>query len=84
MQYCGKMNIKEPFKASFADGMAFLLELFHNDKGNHGNIAVARPALSVVLPKQGNVTFGKDSNVSRMLRGIFKLRPSLPKHVLTY
>ena len=24
IQYCGKINIKEPCKASFADGMAFL------------------------------------------------------------
>ena len=84
MQYCGKMNIKEPFKASFANGMAFLSELFHNEKGNYGIIAVAKSALSAVLPKQGNVTFRKDSNVSRMLTGIFKLRQSLPKHVVTY
>ena len=84
IQYSGKMNIKEPFKASFTDGTAFLSELFHNGKGNCGVIAVARSALSTILPKQGNVTFGKDSNVSRMLRGIFKLRPSLPKHLVTY
>ena len=61
--------------------MAFLSEFFHRDKGNYGVIAVARSALSAILPKQGNVTFGKDSSVSRMLGGIFKLRPSLPKHV---
>ena len=64
--------------------MTFLSELFHNDKGNYGVIAVARLVLSAVLPKQDNVTFGKDSNVSRMLRGIFKLRPFLPKHIVTY
>ena len=64
--------------------MAFLSELFHNDKGNYGVIAVAWSALSAVLPKQGNVIFGKDSNVSRMLRGLLNLRPSLPKHLVTY
>ena len=83
-KYSGKMNIKEPFKTSFSDGMAFLSEFFHNDKGNYGVIAVARSVLSAILPKQGSVTFGKDSNVSRMLRGIFKLRTSLPKYVVTY
>ena len=61
------MNTKEPFKASFANGMAFLSELFHNEKENYGVIAVARSALSAIFPKQGNVTFGKDSNVGRML-----------------
>ena len=45
------MNIKESFKASFADGMAFLSELFHSDKGNYGVMVVARSALSAILPK---------------------------------
>ena len=83
IQYCSKVNLKEPFKASFPDGIAFLSELFHHDKGNYGVVAVARSALSAIFPKQSNVTFGKASNVSRMLRRIFKLRPSLPKHVVT-
>ena len=34
------MNLKEPFKASFADGMDFLSELLLNSKGNYGVIAV--------------------------------------------
>ena len=50
-------------------------------KVNNRVIAVARSTLSAILPKQGNVTFGKDSNVSCMLRGIFKSRSSCPKHV---
>ena len=85
------MNTKEPFKALFADGMAFISELIHNDKENYRVIAVARaalsiarPALSTILSKQGNVTFKKDSNVDCMLRGIFKLRRSLLKQMVTY
>ena len=78
------MNIKEPFKASFADDMTFSSQLFHSNKGNYWVIAVARSVISAILLKQGNVKFGKDRNVSRMLRGIFKLRPSLPKHAVTY
>ena len=76
IQHCGKVNIKEPSKASFPDGMAFLSELFHHDKGNYGVVAAARSALSAIFPKQDNVTFGKASNVSRMLRRIFKTIPS--------
>ena len=53
------MNIKEPFTASFADAIGFLSELFHNDRGYYGVIAVARSALSAILPKQGNVIFWK-------------------------
>ena len=74
------MSIKNPFKASCADGMAFLSGLFHNGKRNYGVVAVARSALSTILSKQGNVTFEKDSNVSRD----HPLRPSLPKPVVTY
>ena len=58
--------------------------MFHNVKAKHEVIAVARSALYAIFPKQGSVTFRKDSSVSGMLRGIFKLRPSLPKHVVAY
>ena len=68
---CGKTNIKEPFKALLVDDMAFLSQLLDNGDGNYGVVAVARTVLSAILPKQGNVTCGKDSNVSRMLRRIF-------------
>ena len=78
------MNPKEPFKALIAVGIAFIWEVIHNDKGNYGVIAVARAALSTILSKQGNVTFKKDSNVDRMLRGRFKLRPPLLKQIVTY
>ena len=55
----------------------FLSELFYHEKANDMVIAVARSLLSAIFLKQGNVTFGKDSNVSQMFRGIFKLRQSL-------
>ena len=58
---------KRTIQSIISNGMAFLSELFHNEKGNYGVIAVARSALSTIFPKQGNVTFGKDSNVGRML-----------------
>ena len=64
--------------------MDFSSELIHNDKGNYGVIAASRWALPAILSKQENVTSEKDGNIGRMLRGIFKLRPSIPKHVVTY
>ena len=47
-------------------------------------LAVARWARSAVLPRNNDVTCDKDTNVSGMLRGIFKLRPTLPKQVITF
>ena len=43
-----------------------------------------RSALSAVLPPREGYTFGKHPLVSRMLKGIFKLRPSLPRHTVTF
>lgn len=36
-----------------------------------------------VLPTKVETTFSKDPKVSRLVKGIFKLRPSLPKYVAT-
>ena len=64
--------------------MPILVHLFHKEDQKYSVIALARSALSVILPKIGGKTFDQDSNVSRMIKGRFKLRPSLPKYVTTY
>ena len=61
-----------------------LAHLFHKEDQKYGAITVARSALSTILPKIRRKTFGQDLNVSRMIKGIFKLRPSLPKYITTY
>ena len=43
-------------------------------------IAVACSALSTILPKINGQTFGKDECVSKIIKGIFKLCPSLPTY----
>ena len=45
---------------------------------------VARSTLSAILPKINGQTFVKDERASRMIKGIFKLHPSLPKYIVTY
>ena len=70
--------------ASFDHAMPFLFNMFYNKKGKYGTIAVARFALSAILPEINGQTFGKVERVSRMIKGIFKLRPSLPKYIVTY
>ena len=70
--------------ASYAQAMSLLSNIFYEEKGKYGAIEVARSALAAILPKINGQTFGKDDRVNRMIKGIFKLRPSLPKHVVTY
>ena len=82
--YCKANTIRDPYNASYKEGMSFLADLFYKENQKYGLIAVARSALSTILPRKEGKTFGKDETVSRMIRGIFKLRPSLPKYVSTY
>ena len=57
---------------------------FHEEKHKYGVIAVARSALSAILPHKMGKSFGQDSNVSKLLKGVFRLRPTLPKYTVTY
>ena len=70
--------------ASYNQAMSFLSNMFYEEKEKYETIAVAHSALSAILSKFNGQTFGKDECVSRMIKGIFKLRPSLPKYIVTY
>ena len=70
--------------ASFDQAMPFLFNMFYKEKGKYGTIAVTRFALSAILSEINGQTFGKVERVSRMIKGIFKLRPSLPTYIVTY
>ena len=47
-------------------------------------ILVARSALSATLSLKEGKIFGECQKVSKMLKGIFKLRPAFPKYTLIY
>ena len=83
VSYCKSNKILDPYIATYQEVMSILVHLFHKEDQKYGVIALARSALSVILPKIGGKTF-QDSNVSQMIKGSFKLRPSLPKYVTTY
>ena len=74
----------EPYSASFNDGIEFLVELHHNKEAKYDTVAGARSALSAILQPNNGTSFGKDPIVSRTLKGMFKLRPRLPKHTVVY
>ena len=70
--------------ASYDQAMSVLSNIFYEEKLKYGTIEVARSALSAILPKINGQTFGKDDRVSRMIKGIFKLRPNSPKYVVIF
>lgn len=80
----------DPMQGSLSDGLDFLQELY--EKGlKYSAINTARSALSSILIVD-NVPFGKHELVCRFMKGIFTLRPALPRYsaiwdvnvVLTY
>ena len=77
-------GISDPYMASYDQAMSFLSNMFYEEKWKYGKIAVARSTISAILPKINELTFGKDERVNTMIKGIFKLHPSLPKYIVTY
>ena len=44
----------------------------------------ARSALSNIMTPDSSLSFGNNPLVKRLLRGMFNIQPSIPKHVNTY
>lgn len=77
-QYCKNHN-QNVFESSIPHIVTFLTEQY--DKGaSYGTINSHRSALSLLI---GN-NLALDECVKRLLKGIFKLRPSLPKYSSTW
>ena len=72
--YCSQQKIN-PLCATAVVGMNFLAELFLFGVG-YSAINTAQSALSSKLILPDNTTFGSHPLVSRMLKGVFALRPA--------
>jgi len=77
-KFCAQKAIPEE-DASVEHGIDFLASLYEEGLG-YSSINTARSALSSVLTLPGNVTFGNHPLVSRFLKGVFELKPSLPRY----
>ena len=62
--------------------MSFLAYLFHKENCSYVVIAVARFALSAILPLKERKTFGECQKVCKMLKGLFKLGSTFPKYTV--
>ena len=60
--------------------MSFLAYLFYKKNCNYGVTAVVTSALSAILLLKERKTFCECQKVRKMLKGIFKLRPTFPKY----
>lgn len=76
--FCTNKNI-DKFTCEVEQGLEFLAHLFDEGLG-YSAINTARSALSSVIILPGGITFGEHPLVCRFLKGVFELRPSLPKY----
>lgn len=81
--YCSKQGLN-PLKAPVNAGAEFLADLFYSTKLEYSALNTARSALSAVLEPVDSLSFGKQPIIKRLMRGIFKERPTLPKYTVTY
>ena len=65
-------------------GVEFLVWLHDDAKAKHSTIKNARSALSAVTPLEHDKSFGRKALVSRVLKGMFRERPQIPKRVVIY
>ena len=89
-RYCSSRCI-DPICPSVEDGINFLAELYDSGIG-YSAINTARSAVSSIITLSNNISFGAHPMVCHFLKGVFELKPSLPKYkniwdvntVLTY
>ena len=82
VDFCHKRQA-DPLCAITKTGIEFLNEYFNTGVG-YSAVNSARSALSSLIKPLHGIPFGKDPLVSRFLRGVFNIRPALPRYVTTW
>ena len=82
MRFCAEKHA-DPMSSSINLILDFLATLFNSGIGYSG-INTARSALSSFLMLNGQVSVGNNTLVKRFMRGIFLLKPSLPRYNFTW
>ena len=80
--FCKNHNINSQ-NASVSNGLDFLTSLYQNEK-QYPTISCARSILSLFIRSSNGLEFGKQFIVQRFMKGIYQLRPSLPKYSFTW
>ena len=70
-------------QATVNDGLEILTYLYRQGLG-YSAINTARSALSAVITLGDKTTFGEHPLVTRFLKGIFEIKPSLPRYSVVW
>ena len=82
--YFKSNKILETCTATYQEAVSFFAHLFNKEDQKYGAMAVARSALSAILPKIGGKTFGQEPNVSQMRHFQGETITSQAKYVTAY
>ena len=82
--YFKSNKILDPYTATYQEGVSFFAHLFNKEGQKYGAMAVARSALSAILPTIGGKTFGQEPNVSQMRNFQGETITSQAKYVTAY
>jgi hypothetical protein len=81
LQLCSKKQIN-PFKANINNVLSFLTDLFKSGLG-YSSINTARCALSSYFSLDNSVNISSNVLVKRFMKGVYTLRPALPRYNVT-
>ena len=81
-QYCHQRNV-DPFQATTKTGIEYLTKYFHTGVG-YSSVSTATSVLSTIIKTENDIPFGELPLVCRFLKGVFNLRPALPKYSTTW
>ena len=82
-EFCSSRNL-DPFNATINDGAEFLTQYFLSSECEYSVINTARSALSSMFSSENGLTFGKQPIIQRLLKGMFKERPTFPRYTVIY
>ncbi|XP_071547680.1 uncharacterized protein [Panulirus ornatus] len=82
LQFCGSRNI-DPFAPTVTNTVTFLSVTFHRGV-SYTSINTARGALSSLRITVDGCSAGSHPFVTRFLKGVFNLRPSVPRYTRTW
>ena len=82
-QYTATLNIN-PFQASYTVAIEFLETLRTTRQLGYNALNTARSALSSILAPIDSVPFGKHHLVKTYMRGVFNIRPPVPRYSQTW
>ena len=80
--YCLQRNTN-PAQANFKIGIEYLTHYIYTGVG-YSSVNIARSVLSYIVKPENGTSFGEDSLVCRLLKGVFSLRPCLPRYTTTW